>query len=354
MSPLLIFVAVVAMVGMLAQFGGRIAARNATIWWLIAGFMMLSAIVPQALRPIADALGIEFISNLVLASMIVFLLYQTMEMVGDHTAQGRKLRRLVCRTAADRFVDRGPRPEAGERPRVLVILPCYEEEAALAETLAAMAAIESEDLAIDWCVVNDGSLDRTAEILDRDAPANHTDHLANTGVAGVLLTGFEIGARLGVDHVVQCDADGQHPFERIPELVHAAREKKADLMIGSRNVGGGGLDPSTTPLRRFGGTVIGMTLKLFGLGVPVSDPTSGFRVYSRRAIAHLVRAMPDDYPEPESIAVLALDGQTIAEHPVRMKPRETGQSSISSLGAARFMVKVVSAMLGLRLRSLFR
>ena len=74
------------------------------MWWLISGFLVFSAIWPQALRPIADALGIEFISNFVLASLIVFLLYQTMEMVGDHTRQGRQLRRLVCKPE---HLDRG-------------------------------------------------------------------------------------------------------------------------------------------------------------------------------------------------------------------------------------------------------
>jgi hypothetical protein len=354
MSIPLILIAFATLTWMLAQFGGRVAARSATIWWLVAGLMLLAAAAPQALRPIADALGIEFVSNLVLASLIVFLLYQNMEHLADSTQTARRLRRLGSRLAAASFIERRPNVPRSDRPRVLVILPCFQEEASLPGTLAAMAAVTAEDMDIDWCVVNDGSTDQTESILRTQAPDHHTSHLANAGVAGVLVTGFEIARALHVDYVVQCDADGQHPFDRIPELVRAAQEHQADLLIGSRYSATRQTDDSSTPLRRAGGWVLSAALRVFGNGVRVSDPTSGFRAYSSRAMQHLLHGMPDEYPEPESIAVLSLVGLKIAEHPVRMMPRVAGQSSIAPIGAVRYMMKVITAIIGLRLRKLMR
>jgi hypothetical protein len=354
MSPLLIALAIVVMTWMLAQFGGRLAARNATIWWLFACFFAFSAIAPQLLRPIAELLSIESVSNLVLASMVVFLLYQTIELVAHHTDASRRLRRFVCRNAAQTFLREHPKNPPCDKTSVLVVLPCFNEEDCLPQTLAAVKAIQDPDLHIDWCVVDDGSSDDSPRILGRDAPLNHASHLANTGVAGVLLTGFHIGRGLDIDFVVQCDADGQHPIHHIPTLVHEAKERQVDLLIGSRYVPGSPLDASSTRLRRFGSQIIAITLRMFSPGLPVRDPTSGFRVYSRKAVAHLLRHMPDDYPEPESIALLAVTNAVIAEYPTPMQPRSGGQSSIAAFGAVQYMIKVISAMLGLRLRTLMR
>jgi hypothetical protein len=354
MSPLLIALAIVVMTGLLAQFGGRLAARNATIWWLFACFFAFSAIAPQLLRPLADLLSIASVSNLVLASMVVFLLYQTIELVAHHTDESRRLRRLVCRDAARTFMANHPGMAATDKSTVLVVMPCFNEEACLPETLAAIKAIDDPDLNIDWCIVDDGSRDDSPAILEREAPKNHASHLANTGVAGVLLTGFYIGRGLDIDYVVQCDADGQHPIHHIPTLVQEAKRRKIDLLIGSRYTPGSPLDESSTRLRRLGSQIIAITLRLFSPGLPVRDPTSGFRVYSRKAVAHLLRHMPDDYPEPESIALLAVTNAVIAEHPTAMQPRSAGQSSIAAFGAIQYMIKVISAMLGLRLRTLMR
>jgi hypothetical protein len=390
MSPLLVVLAALALVYLLSQFGGRLAARSALVWWLVVGLFLLSAVVPQALRPIADALGIEFVSNLVLASMVVFLLYQMVEQIGVTTQQGRGFRQLVSRLAAEELLakraGRGALPGAC---RALVVLPCYNEEGALPAVLEALGRLEAagaagaggaggagggqpaEGLTIDYCVVDDGSIDGSLALLQARAPFNHVSHKANVGVAGVLLTGFRLVRELGYDYAVQCDADGQHPVAAIPELVAAARARGTDLMIGSRfaaagsdgrGVGAGAearpvaatqaVAESSTAMRRVGGIVLAASLRVFGEGAAVSDPTSGFRVYSRRTCEQLIAEMPDEYPEPETIALVALRGGMIGEHRVRMTRRETGESSISRLGAGRYMVKTLTAIFGLRLRSL--
>ena len=111
---------------------------------------------------------------------------------------------------------------------------------------------------------------------------------------------------------------------------------------------------ATSASRRFGALVILTVLRLFGTGAAVSDPTSGFRVFSRRLSDHALSFMPDEYPEPEMLALAVLHGGVVAETGVTMVPRTVGRSSIGGLGVIRYMVKVITALLGLRLRSFNR
>ena len=359
MSPLLVLLAVLSLATLLSQFGGRLAARHALIWWLVVGFFLFSAIAPEALEPIANALGIEFVSNFVLASMIVFLLYQVVEQIATTTEQTRGFRQLVSKLAAEDFLTRreeSPRATA-KKKKVLVVLPCFNEEDALPTMIDQLRGLP-DDPAFDWdwCVVDDGSADASVALLRGHAPDHFTTHLANVGVAGVLLTGFRIVRAGGYDYAVQCDADGQHPVDQIPALVRAADSRQADLLIGSRFASSD--DPaqdamaSTTGLRRLGGLLIIFVLGIFGAKAVVTDPTSGFRVYSKKAAGMLMRQMPDEYPEPEVVAIVALAGGKVDELRVRMSPRTTGASSIVGLGTVRYMLKVLTALLGLRLRSI--
>jgi hypothetical protein len=355
MSPLFIAVLVAFFVLVFSQFGARLAARHSISWYLVSAFIFVASVRPQWLRPLADLMGIELISNLVLAVLTMFLFVQMLEQYSESTRSQRQMVRLVASLASQNFP--APASARRERPRVLVVLPCYNEAENLPHLVPQLTALKrsTSELELDFCIINDGSIDVTPALLRELAPANHVSHHTNIGVAGVLRTGFEIARRIGADYAVQCDSDGQHPITRIPDLVRIARERGVDMLIGSRFAPGGegdGLE-STTKLRRLGGIMVSTTLRLFR-GARVEDPTSGFRVYSRRAMNTLLRLMPDEYPEPESIALVALARLRIEETHVTMMPRTLGTSSISGLKSARFMTKVTSALLGLRLRTLFR
>jgi hypothetical protein len=359
MSPLFIAVLVGFFILVFSQFGARLAARHAVTWYLVSAFILVSAIRPEWLRPLADVLGINLVSNLVLAVLTMFLFMQMLEQYAETARSQRQMVRLVASLASLGFPSRPVPSRDRSRPRVLVVLPCYNEAESLPRLVPRLYALQAStpELELDFCIVNDGSLDQTPALLQELVPNHHVSHQTNIGVAGVLRTGFEIARRTGADYAVQCDSDGQHPVERIPHLIRLARERRVDMLIGSRFAPGAdeAADAlaSTTRLRRVGGVVVSTTLRLFR-GARVTDPTSGFRVYSRRAMDTLLRLMPDEYPEPESIALVALARLRIEEAYVDMQPRTTGTSSISGLKSARFMIKVTSALLGLRLRTLFR
>lgn len=345
MKPVAVLLTVVFFLFLLAQFGGRLPARRALLWTLSAALLIVAAWRPGLLAPLVHGLGIELVSNFLLAAMVLFLFLQMAEQQVE-TAELRRSLVQVTSTAAAGQLAPGPSVHA------LVVLPCRNEAAALPSLLPALRRLEDGG-GIRWVVVDDASEDGSDSLLAREAPDRAVRHAVRIGVSGALLTGFQLAERLGAEWVVQCDADGQHPVDRVPELLAGAAETGADLLIGSRFLDRtrSGLR-ATSGLRWAGGRWLGSLLRLFGREARVTDPTSGFRVYSRRARAVLAPQMPDEYPEPECIALASLRGLRIREWPVEMAPRTTGRSSLGGWRAFRYVVKVTAALLGLRLRSL--
>ena len=339
MSPLLIILTFLGITAMFSQLGGKVAARSAPAWILLFGFLLFCVVTPNSLKPIAEALGIQIISNLIFAALIFFLIFQAVQESVFSTQFGRKLRQLVSTQAAQSFTF----PKTN---RTLVVLPTYNEEKNVEMMVQKLRAVGG----FDFCFINDGSIDSTESLL-RTLNAPFVTHSANIGVSGGLMTGFKIAMIHGYDFVVQCDSDGQHPVEKISSLVDQAAQQNADLVIASRFTGGT-KDESSTGLRRFGSLMIRYALRLFSTSQTMTDPTSGFRIYSRSAIPLLIRDMPEEYPEPEILALLLLHGKKIFEVPVIMSPRHEGKSSISGFRSAHFMMKVLSALIGLRLRNL--
>ncbi len=357
MSPLFISALLAFFVLVFSQFGSRLAARHSASWYLVSAFILVAVIRPELLRPLADLFGIALISNMVLAVLTMFLFVQMLEHYSEAARSHRQVVQLVSSLAVSNFSARSL--WRGDAPRVLVVLPCYNEEDSIPRMVPRLREIQEQtkDLDVTFCFVNDGSSDGTADVLERCAPGHAVTHHTNIGVAGALRTGFKIANREAAEWVVQCDSDGQHPVESIPTLVRTAQELRTDLLIGSRFTptvegGTGSSLASTTWMRRFGGLIVSAVLGLFGRSARVTDPTSGFRVYSPRAIRELLRFMPDEYPEPESVAVVALRDLRVQEVRVDMAARETGVSSLSGVRSLQFMVKVTAALLGLRLRSL--
>lgn len=236
--------------------------------------------------------------------------------------------------------------------RVLVIVPAFNEEAALPGCVAALSAAVPD---ADVLLVNDGSLDRTGAVArDLAAAANRrvvcVDLPLNCGIGAGVQTGLTYAHRHGYEWAVQFDGDGQHDAGCIPAMLQQAAAGELELCIGSRFLHLDSDQFRSTPLRRLG---IRFFAALIGLltGQHVTDPTSGFRVYGRRAIAFFSEHYPDDYPEPEALFWCIRSGLRIAEVPVRMHPRGGGTSSIRYWRTGYYMAKVTLAILVDRLRS---
>ncbi len=347
----LIGLIILAFTWVFSQFGSRLPAQRSLLWWGVFLFVTVAAIDPSLFHGVVAALGIQVISNFVLGSLVLFCLLQLIEESASQTKNLRQIREIVTYQASQTFI-----AQASKKPiRALVILPTWNEEASLPLLKAQIEPIQSQFPDIQFCFVNDGSTDQTSVVLRDRFPGQFCTHAANIGVSGALLTGFKIAQSLGVSWVVQCDSDGQHPISEIPHLIHQAAHTQADLLIGSRYFGAHAQSKNieaSSSLRRAGGKLISFTLRILFRAQAVTDPTSGFRVYSQTAIARFIKQMPDEYPEPELIALASLNGLNVRETFVQMRARAGGSSSLNGLKSAQFMLKVFTALLGVRLRSL--
>ena len=222
------------------------------------------------------------------------------------------------------------------RPRVLVIIPAYNEQESIVDVVRSVVAA-----GYDYIVVNDGSSDATLSIC-RENGISVLNLPQNLGIGGAVQAGHRFAQTFGYDIDVQFDGDGQHDARFLDAIV-ALVESGADLAIGSRFLEETGGFTSTF-MRRVGKSWLSWCLRHFA-HISVSDPTSGFRACGRRAIDLFADNYPIDYPEPESIAVAAGLGLTIRETSVVMHERQGGVSSIGFAASAYYMVKVTLAIL---------
>jgi hypothetical protein len=356
MSIVLSAILVLFITILVSQFGGKLNAKSSLIWWLIFLFLLLCTVYPEILLPVAHILGIQLVSNLVLASLIVFLMFLAIQESALTTFLTRRMRDLVSTQASREYsVTPFKQHSEGHHPkRVLIVFPTFNEEKSLPSMADRLRTVQGDSkFEFHFCFVNDGSEDGSETILSEHFEGRYVSHTTNIGVAGAMLTGFKILKRAKFDYVVQCDADGQHPVDQILRLVSEADRLNADLLIGSRYLSLNSFQAheSSTLTRRVGSTLIRLALRLFSFRYQITDPTSGFRVYSRNAALFLMKNMPDEYPEPESAALLMHAKKKIVEVQVEMTSRTTGVSSLAGIRSAQFMIKVLSALIGLRMRS---
>lgn len=224
--------------------------------------------------------------------------------------------------------------------KYLAVVPAYNEADSVGRVVRAIHEAAPQ---FDVVVIDDGSTDAT-EARAREAGATTVRLPFNLGIGGAVQTGFTYANEREYDYMVQIDGDGQHDPMELEKLCAAMRKDPSlDVVCGSRFA-----DPETgyvAPIsRRTGIHLFAFTLSKI-LGRRVTDPTSGFRLYNRRAIRLFARDYPHDYPEVEAVLMLHAHRLRMAEVPVRMLARGTGRSSITASKSAYYMIKVSLALL---------
>jgi glycosyltransferase involved in cell wall biosynthesis len=227
--------------------------------------------------------------------------------------------------------------------RVLIVVPALNEESGLPPLLTELRAVAQQDgLSLETVVIDDASTDRTADVA-REHGARVVRLCRNLGIGGAVQTGLRLAMREGFDCAVQMDGDGQHPPSELKKLLAAmVGPSPPDIVVGSRYLHGEGFQSSLP--RRVGSGWLRWVLRLV-TGEKNTDPTSGYRVYGRRALKLYNWSYPHDYPEPEALVLAKLAGLRVAEVPVVMKERQGGASSIRRLQAPYYMLKVTAAIL---------
>ncbi|HUO72886.1 MAG TPA: glycosyltransferase family 2 protein [Solirubrobacteraceae bacterium] len=163
--------------------------------------------------------------------------------------------------------------------KLIIQIPCFNEEQQLPLTLSQLPRHVDGFDAVDWLVIDDGSSDRTIEV----ARAHGVDHVVrltnNKGLAAAFQAGIDAGLKLGADVIVNTDADNQYEGEDIPKLVAPILRGEADMVVGDRQVTT--IEHFSAPkklLQRLGSWVVRQASS-----TRVPDTTSGFRAYNREA-----------------------------------------------------------------------
>lgn len=236
-----------------------------------------------------------------------------------------------------------------EVQRVLIIIPCYNEEAALPALLQQLKRlVPPAGYLLQFAVINDGSADATAQIAaEADAIVLHLP--VNLGIGAAVQTGLLYAQQNHFHLAIQLDGDGQHPPSEIEQLLLCYKQTHASLVIGSRFKG---IDSfRSTRRRRAGITYLSWLARLL-TGQRIYDITSGFRLFDQKAIELGTSNYPDEYPEPESIILFSRSGLEIAEVAVNMQARQGGRSSIRNFTSLYYCAKVTLAMLFTAIRKL--
>jgi len=222
----------------------------------------------------------------------------------------------------------------GTTPKILIIVPCFNEDHAIPELLRQIAAAGFQHS----LVVDDGSADRTYEVARKQSATVRL--MINLGIGGAVQTGIKYAARNGYDLCAQIDGDGQHPPEEIRHLLDAYERSHCNIVIGSRYLRNDSF--RSTFSRRIGTRMIAWTLRSLFSCQHITDPTSGMRLMDRKAIELFASRYPQDFPEPISLAWALRAGLTVDEVPVQMRPRQGGTSSLIGLKPLAYMVRVIS------------
>jgi hypothetical protein len=317
----------------------RIKEEYSILWFAMSLFLLYLSLDRFAIDRLGQLFGIAYPPSVLtlMTTGFTFLLLIHLTVVVTRLSEQNK--DLIQELGLGRL------PPQTRGADLLVIVPAYNEEKTIGLVIDDLRSL---DLPIDILVVNDGSADATSARARAAGEVLVVDLPKNLGIGGAVQTGFKYAARNGYPLAIQFDGDGQHLAAEIPKLLQALKEEGVCMVIGSRFLEAQAGYRSTF-VRRLGIRLFQVVNSLL-IGQRITDNTSGFRAYDRRAIEFLARYYPVDYPEPEAVILLGKNGFRIAEVFTLMRERQGGGSSIVGITGVYYMIKVLLAILMTALR----
>jgi dolichol-phosphate mannosyltransferase len=168
--------------------------------------------------------------------------------------------------------------------KALVVVPTYNERDNLPQIVQRLLELPTP---VDMLVVDDNSPDGTGRLADELASKHAQVHVLHrqqkNGLGRAYIAGFKWALERGYDFVLEMDADFSHNPDDVPRLIEAART--ADCAIGSRYIGG--IRIINWPLPRLMLSKCAAIYVLYITGMPIADPTGGFKCFTRGALEHL-------------------------------------------------------------------
>jgi glycosyltransferase involved in cell wall biosynthesis len=204
-----------------------------------------------------------------------------------------------------------------QKPDVSIIIPAYNEEISIGDLLS---DLQSKGLTEKYevLVIDDGSTDRTAEII-KDFPVKLIRHGSNKGYGAALKSGVR---KAKGDKVIMLDSDGQHDPVYIEQLISLLAE--FDMVIGER-----GVDSHHVSNRKKGKYII-RKVGEYLVDQKLPDFNSGFRGFNRELLASMLHIMPNGFSfSTTSTLAFLKEGYSIGTFPIKVIERQGRPSSVS-------------------------
>lgn len=242
--------------------------------------------------------------------------------------------------------------EEREQKELLIIIPAYNEEKNIGDTLDSLEAAGIREWA-DILVMNDASRDKTEEIV-RQKNCQIVTHVYNLGYGSGLQIGYKYAVRRGYNYVIQMDADGQHAVSNVKKiydrLLAGDENSKPDIVLGSRFVEGSETYPISV-VKKIAYSFFRVLIRL-GTGRKIKDPTTGLQGLSKRAFSYYAEYthFDDQYPDANMIMQMLLLGYRVEEMPALMFARQEGVSMHHGLKPVIYMFRMIYSIIAVWMR----
>ena len=211
--------------------------------------------------------------------------------------------------------------------KLIIQIPCYNEEATLSTTLRDLPRELPGIDEIELLVIDDGCHDRTVKVARENGVRHVYSFRRHMGLARAFRAGLETALLAGADIIVNTDADNQYNGADIARLVEPILAGQADIVVGDRGVATlEYFSPIKRLLQRFGSWVVQLAS---GLAIP--DATSGFRAFSRDAALRMTVLSEYSYTL-ETLIQAGAHRLAIEYVPVRVNPQMRESRLIGNWG----------------------
>ncbi len=217
-----------------------------------------------------------------------------------------------------------------------IVIPTYNEENGIAKILEDLCnepAFENAEI----IVVDDGSTDRTYDIVKQFERVRLIKHRENKGYGASISTGIKAASR---DYIVWCDSDGQHRAEDVFRVAHTLIEEDLDYCIGARDKS----SPQTSS-RRMGRYALKLAVNIAATQ-PVKDFNSGLRGFKRDVIKRYLHLLPKRFGASTTTTLIMIErGYSGKEVPIHVQHR-LGKSTVNPIrDGARTMLLILQIFL---------
>ncbi len=212
-------------------------------------------------------------------------------------------------------------PETCSLKSFSIIIPAFNEEAGIAQTLEALTSSERVSQA-EIIVVDDGSTDRTAEVIRAFPRVRLVQHPFNRGYGSAIATGAR--ASKG-DYIVWFDGDGQHRVDDLLAICDELASKQLEYCIGVRDK-----NSYEESNRRLGKWLLRQAAQ-FAAGRPVPDFNSGLRGFRRSILMRYLHLLPKGFGASTLTTLLMLEGSHYGSTIPITVDRRYGESTVKQI-----------------------